>query len=75
MDYSPESVAFLDTRISIKDGHLSTSLYRKPTDNFTMLTSPASALNTLKKPSPTDKPSVYTGSPQMRRIATDTSRC
>ncbi|XP_067844434.1 uncharacterized protein [Heptranchias perlo] len=37
MDYSSESVSFLDTRISIKDGYLSTSLYRKPTDNLTML--------------------------------------
>ncbi|XP_078063671.1 uncharacterized protein LOC144489689 [Mustelus asterias] len=37
MDYSPELVAFLNTRISIKDGHLSTSLYRNPTDNLTML--------------------------------------
>ncbi|XP_078095826.1 uncharacterized protein LOC144510206 isoform X2 [Mustelus asterias] len=37
IDYSPESVAFLDTRISIKDGHLSTSLYHKPTDSLTML--------------------------------------
>ncbi|XP_072371520.1 uncharacterized protein [Scyliorhinus torazame] len=37
MDYSPKSVAFLDTLISIKDGHLSTSLYREPTDNLTML--------------------------------------
>ena len=37
MDYSPESVAFLDTSISMKEGHLSTSLYRKPTDNLTML--------------------------------------
>ncbi|XP_072354047.1 uncharacterized protein [Scyliorhinus torazame] len=34
---SPESVAFLDTLISIKDGHLSTSLYRKPTGNLMML--------------------------------------
>ncbi|XP_067849122.1 uncharacterized protein [Heptranchias perlo] len=37
MDYSSESVSFLDTQISIKDEHLSTSLYRKPTDNLTML--------------------------------------
>ncbi|XP_067839835.1 uncharacterized protein [Heptranchias perlo] len=37
MNYSSESVSFLDTRISIKDGHLSTSLYRTPTDNLTML--------------------------------------
>ncbi|XP_072359247.1 uncharacterized protein [Scyliorhinus torazame] len=37
MDYSPKSVAFLDTLVSIKDGHLSTSLYRKPTDNLMML--------------------------------------
>eukprot|EP00061_Rhincodon_typus_P005579 g25266.t1 len=37
MDYSSESVSFLDTCISIKHGHLSTSLYRKPTDNLTML--------------------------------------
>ncbi|XP_072359720.1 uncharacterized protein [Scyliorhinus torazame] len=37
MDYSPKSVAFLDTLISIKEGHLSTLLYRKPTDNLTML--------------------------------------
>ncbi|XP_072327005.1 uncharacterized protein [Scyliorhinus torazame] len=29
MDYSPKSVAFLDTLVSIKDGHLSTSLYRQ----------------------------------------------
>eukprot|EP00061_Rhincodon_typus_P003673 g20683.t1 len=37
MDYSLESVSFLDTRISIKDRHLSTSFYRKPTDDLTML--------------------------------------
>eukprot|EP00061_Rhincodon_typus_P018875 g48240.t1 len=37
MDYSSESVSLLGTRISIKDGHLSTSLYRKPMDNLTML--------------------------------------
>eukprot|EP00061_Rhincodon_typus_P015963 g43926.t1 len=36
MDYSSESVSFLDTRVSIKDGHLSTSLYRKPMDNLMM---------------------------------------
>eukprot|EP00061_Rhincodon_typus_P017163 g45737.t1 len=37
MDYSLESVSFLDTCISTKDGHLSTSHYRKPMDNLTML--------------------------------------
>eukprot|EP00061_Rhincodon_typus_P007654 g29572.t1 len=37
MDYSSESVSFLDTCICTKDRHLSTPLYRKSTDNFTML--------------------------------------
>eukprot|EP00061_Rhincodon_typus_P015879 g43803.t1 len=37
MDYSLESVSFVDTRISIGDGHLSTSLYCKPVDNLMML--------------------------------------
>eukprot|EP00061_Rhincodon_typus_P005975 g26130.t1 len=37
MDYSSESASFLDTHISIRDGHLSTSLYHKPMDNFMML--------------------------------------
>eukprot|EP00061_Rhincodon_typus_P013903 g40569.t1 len=37
MDYSSESVLFLDTHISIRDRHLNTSLYRKPTDNRMML--------------------------------------
>eukprot|EP00061_Rhincodon_typus_P009647 g33303.t1 len=37
MDYSSESVSFLDTRISSKDRHFSTSLYQKPTDNLMML--------------------------------------
>eukprot|EP00061_Rhincodon_typus_P013766 g40347.t1 len=37
MDYFSESVSFLDTCLSIKDGHFMTSLYRKPTDNLTML--------------------------------------
>eukprot|EP00061_Rhincodon_typus_P012048 g37512.t1 len=31
MDYSSDSISFLDTRISIKVGHLSTSLYHNPT--------------------------------------------
>ncbi|XP_072422902.1 uncharacterized protein [Chiloscyllium punctatum] len=37
MDYSRLSVSFLDTCVSIKDGHVSTTLYRKPTYNLTML--------------------------------------
>eukprot|EP00061_Rhincodon_typus_P018927 g48319.t1 len=37
MDYSSELASFFDTRISIKDGYLNTSLYRKPTDNLTVL--------------------------------------
>ncbi|XP_072436175.1 uncharacterized protein [Chiloscyllium punctatum] len=37
MDYSRLSVSILDTCVSIKDGHLSTTLYHKPTDNLTML--------------------------------------
>eukprot|EP00061_Rhincodon_typus_P009077 g32267.t1 len=37
MDYSLESVSFLDTCIAIRDRHLSTSLYHKPIDNLTML--------------------------------------
>eukprot|EP00061_Rhincodon_typus_P016754 g45133.t1 len=37
MDYSSESVSYLGRCISIKDGHLSTSVYRKPTDNLMML--------------------------------------
>eukprot|EP00061_Rhincodon_typus_P011363 g36313.t1 len=34
MDYCSESVSFLDTRISIKDGHLSTSLYSSNRPSF-----------------------------------------
>eukprot|EP00061_Rhincodon_typus_P011565 g36676.t1 len=37
MDNSSESVSFLDTCISIKDGHFSISLYCKCMDNLTML--------------------------------------
>eukprot|EP00061_Rhincodon_typus_P002035 g16422.t1 len=37
MDYTSVSVSSLDTRISIRDRHFSTSLYRKPMDNLTML--------------------------------------
>eukprot|EP00061_Rhincodon_typus_P017683 g46481.t1 len=37
MAYSLESVSSLDTCISIKDGHLSTSLHHKPMDNLMML--------------------------------------
>jgi hypothetical protein len=37
MEYSPQSVSFLDTLITIKDNKLISSLYRKPTDNLTML--------------------------------------
>eukprot|EP00061_Rhincodon_typus_P010150 g34217.t1 len=37
MDYSLESVSFLDTHISIKDRPLSTSLYPKSMDNLMML--------------------------------------
>eukprot|EP00061_Rhincodon_typus_P004582 g22928.t1 len=37
MDYSSESISFLDTCISIRDGHLSTSFYCKPMVNVTML--------------------------------------
>ncbi|XP_072426633.1 uncharacterized protein [Chiloscyllium punctatum] len=36
-DYSRLSVSFLDMCVSINDGHLSTTLYRKPTVNLTML--------------------------------------
>eukprot|EP00061_Rhincodon_typus_P005733 g25605.t1 len=62
MDYSLESVSFLDTCISIRDGHLSTSLYCKATDNFTMLRFPSFHPKHSKTPSPTDKPYTYTGS-------------
>jgi hypothetical protein len=37
MDYSENSVNFIDTTVSIKDGKLETSIYRKPTDKFTYL--------------------------------------
>ncbi|XP_060698339.1 uncharacterized protein LOC132826433 [Hemiscyllium ocellatum] len=37
MDYSQLTVSFLDMCVSIKDRHLRTTLYRKPTDNLTML--------------------------------------
>eukprot|EP00061_Rhincodon_typus_P009310 g32720.t1 len=37
VDYCLESVPFSDTHISIKDTHLSTSLFHKPTDNLMML--------------------------------------
>eukprot|EP00061_Rhincodon_typus_P013799 g40394.t1 len=36
-DHSSNSISFFNTRISIKDGHLSTSLYYKPTDNLMKL--------------------------------------
>eukprot|EP00061_Rhincodon_typus_P017175 g45751.t1 len=47
MDYSSELVSFLDTHISIKDGHLSISVYPKPTDNLMML--PFSSFHPKKK--------------------------
>jgi len=51
MDYSPSSVTFLDTRITIVNNKLVTSLYRKPTDNITMLHStsfhPKHVLNSI----------------------------
>ncbi|XP_072421549.1 uncharacterized protein [Chiloscyllium punctatum] len=37
IDYSRLSVSFLDTCVSIKDRYLSPTLFRKPTDNLTML--------------------------------------
>ena len=37
LEFSPDSVTFLDTRVHIRHGHLTTSLYRKPTDNPQML--------------------------------------
>eukprot|EP00061_Rhincodon_typus_P006139 g26452.t1 len=37
MDYSSELVSFLDTRISIKDGYFSTSLYHNPMDKLMIL--------------------------------------
>eukprot|EP00061_Rhincodon_typus_P010885 g35501.t1 len=37
MDYSLESVSFLDSHISIRAGHLNTSFYRKPMDNLMMV--------------------------------------
>eukprot|EP00061_Rhincodon_typus_P007088 g28405.t1 len=53
LDYSLESISFLDTRISIRQGHLRTSFYRKSKDNLMRLLSLAS---------PTDKPYTYTES-------------
>ena len=37
MDYSSESVNFLDTKVIFRNGHISTSLYRKPTDSLSFL--------------------------------------
>ena len=37
MEYSDTSVNFLDTTISITEGHLETKIYRKPTDKYTYL--------------------------------------
>ena len=52
MDYSAESVSFLDTRISIQDQQLVTSLHRKPTDNLTMLHCSSFHLRHVKKAIP-----------------------
>ena len=37
MDYSTESVHFLDTTVILKENQLQTSLYRKPTDRYSYL--------------------------------------
>jgi len=62
----------LDTRINIKEGQLSTTLYCKPTDNLMMLHLSSFTAKHIKKPPLMDKPSVYTESVRMRKNATNT---
>ena len=37
MEFSEESITFLDTRVYLREGNLQTSLHRKPTDNSRLL--------------------------------------
>ncbi|XP_065424163.1 uncharacterized protein LOC135975776 [Chrysemys picta bellii] len=37
LDQSTQAVHFLDTTVLISDGHINTTLYRKPTDHYTYL--------------------------------------
>eukprot|EP00061_Rhincodon_typus_P001950 g16223.t1 len=69
MDYSLESVPFLDTLISIRENHLSTSIYRKPTDNLTMLHSSSFHPKRIKKAIP------YGQALCIHRICSDEEEC
>eukprot|EP00061_Rhincodon_typus_P015899 g43838.t1 len=69
MDYSLESVSFLDTGISIKDVHISTSPYCKPTDNFTMLHFSISHPKHIKEAIP------YRQALHIHRICSDEEEC
>ena len=66
MESSPDSVTFLDTRVHIKDGRLTTSLYRKPTDNPQMLHSSSSHPRHVKDAIP------YGQALRIHRICSDT---
>ena len=37
MDYSIEHIHFLDSTVIIQNGHINTSIYKKPTDTYTYL--------------------------------------
>eukprot|EP00061_Rhincodon_typus_P007943 g30119.t1 len=69
VDYSSESVSFMDTHISIKDGHLRTSLYCKLMDNLTMLNFSSFYPKHIKTASP------YGQALHILRICSDEEEC
>ncbi|XP_070576377.1 uncharacterized protein [Ptychodera flava] len=47
MEYSDNAINFLDTTVKIRDDHLETSLYRKPTDSRSIFNHPVFTHSTL----------------------------
>ena len=65
MNHSSVSVPFLDTQISVKNGQLCTSLYRKPTDKMKLLHFTSSHPRQVKQAIP------YSQALRVHRICTD----